>query len=382
MPATRARIQGVDLLRGLVIVLMALDHVRDFYSPTSFRPEDLSQASPELFLTRWITHYCAPTFVLLAGVSAWLHRESRGIAKGEFARFLVTRGLWLIALELLIVNPSWDLDLFGFTFLQVIWAIGCGMIVLAALIQGPRWLPLAFGLVVVLGHNLLDPIVPADLGSAAPLWTLLHDPGMTWGGLFSAYPLLPWLGVIALGYGLAPWLVGERRVERGIVIAGVAMIASFVALRLGNIYGNEADWVADPRGALWSALAALNVQKYPPSLQFLLMTLGPALIGLVVFEHVRGRWLEPLGVFGRAPLFFYLVHVPLISLTAWIWATLAYGRRIDLYAGEAGFPPGYEPNLLRAYIAWIAIVALIYPLCVAYDRYKRAHPENRWLRYL
>jgi uncharacterized membrane protein len=382
MDTTRTRIHGIDLLRGLVIVLMALDHVRDFYSPTPFRPEDLSLASPELFLTRWITHFCAPTFVLLAGVSAWLHRETRGIARGDFARFLVSRGLWLIVLELAIVNPSWDLDLFGFTFLQVIWAIGVGMIVLAALIQGPRWLPLAFGLVVVLGHNLLDPVVPADLGSAASLWTLLHDPGPTFGGLYSAYPLLPWLGVIALGYGLAPWLVGERRIERRIVLAGSLMILAFVVLRLGNHYGNPTDWVADERGALWSTLGALNVQKYPPSLHFLLMTLGPALILLVAFEHLRGRWSRPLEVFGRVPLFFYLIHVPVIALTATVWSMLTHGARIDLYAGEAGLPPGYSPDLTRVYVAWLLIVVLLYPICAWYDRYKRAHPEQRWLRYL
>lgn len=382
MQAKPARVQGIDLLRGLVIVLMALDHVRDFWSPTPFRPEDLSQATPELFFTRWITHFCAPTFVLLAGVSAWLQREARGMGARELARFLVSRGAWLVVLELAVVNPSWDFDFGGFTFLQVIWAIGCGMIVLGGLVLGPRWLPLAFGLVVVLGHNLLDPIVPADLGRAAPLWTLLHESGPTWGGIYAAYPLLPWLGVIALGYGVAPWLAGARRVDRRIVLAGALMCLAFVALRLGNGYGNEQPFIPDPRGIGWSALAALNVQKYPPSLQYLLMTLGPALVMLVVLERLRGRWLQPFAVFGRVPLFFYLIHVPVIALTASTWALATHGQIVNFFAGPGGVPADYEPSLLRAYLAWIGIVLALYPLCAWYDRYKRAHPEKRWLRYL
>jgi uncharacterized membrane protein len=194
--------------------------------------------------------------------------------------------------------------------------------------------------------------------------------------------LLPWLGVIALGFGLAPWLVGAQRDDRRILLAGAILIGAFVVLRLSNVYGNEVDWVADPRGPLWSLLGALNVQKYPPSLQFLLMTLGPMLVLLVLLERIAGRGLEPLAVFGRVPLFVYLIHVPLISFTALVWAWIRYGQRLDLYAGPDGLPPAYEPSLLRVYLAWALVVALLYPICVAYDRYKRAHPETRWLRYL
>ena len=385
MTEKRMRVQGVDLLRGLVIVLMALDHVRDYYSPTAFRPEDLDQASPALFLTRWLTHFCAPVFVFLAGTSAWLYRESAQLDRRALGRFLAVRGLWLVLLELLIVNPSWDANVVSFFFLQVIWAIGTSMLVLALLVQGPRWLPLAFGTLVVLGHNLLDPLTPQQFGAAWPAWTLLHEGG--WlsqnfaGGLLVVYPMLPWWGVMALGYGLSPWLVGPARNERRLVLIGLGLIAAFVVLRLSNAYGDASTWAPDARGPLWSVLAALNVQKYPPSLLYLLMTLGPALLLFVAFEHARGAWTRPLAVFGRVPLFFYLIHIPLIMLTAGAWAMLTYGQVVNFFA-PGGIPADYAPSLPRAYLVWALVVLLLYPLCAWYDRYKRAHPEKTWLRFL
>ena len=383
--AMRKRVQGVDLLRGLVIVLMALDHVRDYYSPTAFRPEDLDQASPALFLTRWITHFCAPIFVFLAGTSAWLYRDAAKLSNAGLARFLATRGLWLVFLELAIVNPSWDASFVSFFFLQVIWAIGTSMLVLSVLALGPRWLALAFGLAVVLGHNLLDPLVPPQFGSLWWAWTVLHEGGFLSqsfaGGVLVVYPVLPWWGVMALGFGLSPWLVGERRDERLVVGLGLACIAAFVVLRLGNFYGDASSWTPDPRGAGWSVLGALNVQKYPPSLLFLLMTLGPALLGLVAFEHARGAWTRPLAVFGRVPMFFYLVHVPVIMLSAGTWATLTYGQVVNFFA-PGGIPDGYAPSLPRTYLVWALLILALYPLCRWYDGYKRAHPERRWLRYL
>jgi uncharacterized membrane protein len=386
MTTDKLRIQGVDLLRGLVMMIMALDHVRDFYSPTPFWPEDLSQSTPALFVTRWITHFCAPTFVFLSGVSAWLNRRNSAMSRAEFGRFLAARGLWLILLELVLVNPSWDGAPFSFFFLQVIWAIGWAMLALAVLVQGPRWLPLAAGLVIVLGHNLLDPLTPEQFGAAAPLWKVLHEGGFLSqnlaGGIMVVYPILPWIGVMALGFGIAPWLVGEHRNERQIVLAGLMMILLFGLLRLSNLYGNPVDWAPDARGALWSALAALNVQKYPPSLLFLLMTLGPALLALVAFEHTRGAWLKPIAVFGRVPLFYYLIHLPLISGSALAWAYLSYGQAVNFFAGPSGIPAGYGPSLARTYLVWALLLLALYPVCAWYDRYKRAHPEKRWLRYL
>lgn len=379
------RLHGIDRLRGLVIVLMALDHVRDYYSPTPYGPEDLQQASPELFLTRWITHFCAPIFVFLAGVSAWLYRESGDVGDAALGRFLALRGAWLILLEIVIVNPSWDGNPFSFFLLQVIWAIGWSMLALALLVQGPRWLPLLAGLLLVVGHNALDPLLVTDFGQFAPLWTVLHEGGWLdrsrFGGVLAIYPLLPWIGVMALGFGVAPWLAGPRRVDRHLLFAGFAMIGAFALLRLGNLYGDASLWQADDRGAMWSLLAALNVQKYPPSLLFLLMTLGPGLIALVVLERVRGAWITPLQVFGRVPMFFYLIHLPLISFSALVWAHVIYGQSVNPFAGTGGMPAGYAPSLLRAYGVWALVVLLLYPLCLKFARYKRAHPEKTWLRF-
>ena len=238
----------------------------------------------------------------------------------------------------------------------------------------------------MLGHNLLDPLTPQQFGAAAPLWTILHEGGFlsqtVAGGVLVVYPILPWIGVMALGFGVAPWLVGDQRNERRIVLAGVAMIAAFVLLRLTSLYGNPVPWEADGRGLLWSILAGLNVQKYPPSLLFLLMTLGPALILFVVFEHLRGAWLKPVTVFGRVPLFYYLIHTPLIVLSAAIWAQLSFGQIVNGFAGPGGLPAGYAPSLPRVYLAWAVLLLVLYPLCAWYDRYKRAHPEKRWPRYL
>ena len=381
----RPRLQGIDLLRGLVIVIMALDHARDFWSPTPFPPEDLSQASPALFLTRWITHFCAPTFVFLAGVSAWLYAQSTQSSKRELGKFLAVRGLWLVLLEIVIVNPSWDASPFNFFFLQVIWAIGVSMLVLGLLVQGPRWLPLAVGAAIVLLHNALDPLKPEQFGSASKLWMVLHEGGFltpSFGGVVAVYPLLPWIGVMALGYGVAPWVAGPLRRDRNLVIAGLLMIAAFLLLRLTHLYGDAQLWATNPRGELFTGLGVLNVTKYPPSLQFLLMTLGPALLLLVAFEKVRTPLAKPLQVFGRVPMFFYLMHVPVIMLSAVAWAMLTYGQPVNFFAGPAGVPADYAPSLPRAYLAWIVIVFVLYWPCRRFARYKQAHPEKTWLRFL
>lgn len=383
--APRTRLQSIDLLRGLVIVIMALDHVRDFWSPTPFPAEDLSQASPALFLTRWITHYCAPTFVFLAGVSAWLHAQSTHATPRQLGKFLAVRGLWLVLLEIVIVNPSWDASPFNFFFLQVIWAIGVSMIVLGMLVQGPRWLPLVAGVAIVLLHNALDPLNPEQFGAAATLWRLLHEGGLLTqrlGGVVAVYPVLPWIGVMALGFGVAPWVAGPRRRERNLVLAGLAMLAVFVLLRWTNLYGDAQPWIPNPRGAVFTWLGLLNVTKYPPSLQFLLMTLGPALLLLALFEKLRAPWLAPLQVFGRVPMFFYLIHVPLIMLWAVAWAMLTFGQPVNFFAGPGGVPAAYSPSLPRAYLAWLVIVFVLYWPCRWFARYKQSHPEKTWLRLL
>jgi uncharacterized membrane protein len=378
------RHHGVDLLRGIVIVLMALDHTRDFFSPTAFPPEDLQQASMALFLTRWVTHFCAPAFVFLAGTSAWL-QTSQGVDGRTLGRFLAVRGLWLIAIEVLVINFSWRMSLGSGMFLQVIWVLGASMLVLALLVQAPRWVALAFGAATIVLHNLLDGVTAASLGGSGWIWNLLHEAGAVQVGegyvLYVAYPLIPWSGVMALGYGIAPWLVGDRRDDARLRWAGLAMIVAFVALRLSNVYGNPQPWTPDPRGLAWSVMAALNTAKYPPSLAFLLMTLGPALIALTLLDRARGAWSRPIAVFGRVPLFFYLLHVPLIHALATAWSTFAYGQRVGPFADNAAIS-GYAPSLPRVYLAWVVVLLVLYPACAWYDRYKRAHPQNRWLRLI
>jgi uncharacterized membrane protein len=274
---SRVRLHAIDVVRGLVMVLMALDHVRDYFTGVRFDPLDLTQTDPALFLTRWITHYCAPTFIFLAGVSAWL--VSRRCTRPELTRFLFTRGLWLVVLEFTVVTLAWT---FNFRYdlgliLQVIWAIGVSMIVLAALVRLPlQWIAL-FAVAMIAGHNLLDGIAPASFGAMAPLWAVLHVQQPIAIG-YVHYPLIPWVGVMALGYVLGGLFELEPSRRRALLLAlGSAMIVAFIALRLINGYGDPHPWSPQATAPL-TVLSFLKVHKYPPSLLYVLMTLGPALL--------------------------------------------------------------------------------------------------------
>lgn len=393
-PLPRRRIASLDLLRGLVMVLMALDHARDFFTLQTAPPEDLPGVGPALFFTRWVTHFCAPTFVFLAGTSAWLH--GRGKSRGALSLFLLTRGVWLIALEVFVVFPGWlfDAPLRWLVILQVIWAIGASMCCLALLVHLPRWALLAVGAAMVLGHNALDATayeqalagtspVAFDLGQK--LWTIAHGGagGFVVAGRFVAvtYPLVPWIGVMALGYLFGGLVDAEPAARRRRALSlGLALCAAFVLLRLWNGYGDPREWSAG-EGTVRTLVAFLNCEKYPPSLAFLLMTLGPALLVLAAFEGLRGAAAEVLAVFGRVPLFYYLLHVPLLNLMHVLYLGLAYGHW-DWSGGLiAGPPEGFEPALWRAYVAWALAVALLYLPCRAYGRYKR-RSRNPWLSYL
>ncbi|WP_428380701.1 DUF1624 domain-containing protein [Nevskia ramosa] len=383
-PAT-GRLSGIDRLRGIVIVLMALDHCRDYFSAFPYRPTDLSQADWTLFLTRWITHFCAPVFVLMAGSSAWLHARNAGLSRAELQRFLLTRGLWIVLLELSWNNFMWRFALDGMT-LQVLWALGWSMVFLSTLLWLPRTAIIAIGAITVLGHDALDGIEASSLGSewspAAVAWYLLHELhfGAIGGGfeLVILYPLLPWIGVMALGYGLG--VVFERPAEvrdRTLLRIGLLLSLSFIALRLGNLYGEPQMWAVNPRGELYTALGWLNLSKYPPSLQYLAMTLGPALMLLPWLERWRGAAAEVFATFGRVPMFFYLLHVPLIHGGSVAARYLLFGSvRAD------ALPSTYVPSLLPVYGAWLLAVALLYPACRWYAGYKRRHRDNRWLSYL
>lgn len=387
----RNRIHSLDILRGLVIVLMAIDHVRDMWSVEAFQPEDLSQTSPEYFFTRWITHFCAPVFVFLAGTSSFLYQQKIKDTKA-LSQFLLIRGLWLIFIEIMVVNFSWALGFFwsewGF-FLQVIWAIGVAMIALAGLVWLSDKMILLIALIMIFGHNALNFIVPADLGSFSWVWKMLHETGYqglstsrNW-GVYFAYPMIPWIGVMAAGYvfGNIMTLTAERRTQ-WLYRLGLGCIILFVALRLSNLYGDTADWETQ-KNVLFTIMSFLNTQKYPPSLLYLLMTLGPAFLLLVFFEQKSFKWFGFFRIFGRVPFFFYVLHFIVIHLTSILYFKLAYGEWFDLTNTQnpANWPEFYQPSLLRLYLAWAVIVVLFYFLCQWFDRYKSTH-KQWWLKFL
>lgn len=397
------RISEIDLLRGLVIVLMALDHVRDYFiagGGFGVNPLDPEQTTPWLYVTRWITHLCAPTFVFLAGVSAYL-QFARGKTIPKLSMFLFTRGLWLIVLELTVLSFGWSFAFPFLLFLQVIWAIGCSMIALAALIWLPRVAVLAIGIAIIAGHNLLDPISAEQLGQFGFVWTILHD-----GGLLPnfqqpvallAYPLLPWFGVIAFGYGMGALFAepAEKR-NRKVFLMGVAMLAAFFLLRFFYLYGDPTVPTGPEAAALnWRdqsslgdmVMVFLDVQKYPPSLQFVLVTLGLIFTIWPLLSRLRGIPGSVLTTFGAVPFFFYVLHIYLVHLLA-IAANAAVGRDVSgffnyLVNGFTGSPSiqGLGFSLPLVYVAWIVVLLLLYPLCRWWQGVK-ARRRDWWLSYL
>lgn len=393
----RARLYSVDLLRGIVMVIMALDHVREFFhaDSTTYDPTDLSKTNTALFFTRWVTHFCAPTFVFLAGTGAFLS-TSRGKTKPELARFLLTRGLWLILLELTLVRFGWFFNFdYSFMFVQVIWAIGCSMIVLAGLIFLPvRWIA-AVGLLLIFAHNAFDSVRAENLGGFRWLWVVLHEtnmvvprPGVL---VLMAYPLVPWVGVMAAGYAFGHLLLLERERRRKILLlVGASSVALFVVLRAANIYGDPRPWAAQSSG-WFTFLSFINTVKYPPSLLFLLMTLGPAILALALFDREPGkepgRLAKPFVVFGRVPMFYYLLHVPLIHLVALLFAYAAGGpvgwlfRNWIVPATPPTRPAEWGYGLPVVYAVWVCVVVALYPLCRWFAGVKQRR-RDPWLSYL
>jgi uncharacterized membrane protein len=375
----RARNQAIDWLRGAVMVLMALDHTRAFLGS----PVELDTAGPALFFTRWITHLCAPVFVLLAGTAAYLHGR-RLASTRALAGYLLTRGVWLVFLEVTVVRLAWILRVGPeVLLLQVIWAIGASMIVLAGLVWLPRWAVLAFALALIGGHNLLDGVHAAQLGSARWLWLLLHEPGslapFDGANWFVLYPLVPWVAVMAAGYALGPWALLPRAQRRARFAGlGAALIAGFVLLRASNLYGDPVPWAAEG-GLLRGALAFLNCQKYPPSLLFLAMTLGPALAALAWMDRPLGPWAERVSIYGRVPLFYYVLHLFLIHAVAIALASLDLGGAAVAHPFVPSGPLGY--SLPAVYALWIAVVLGLYPACRWFAGVKR-RSRAAWVSYL
>jgi uncharacterized membrane protein len=390
-----ARLLSVDALRGLVMVIMALDHVRDFFHADAmlFSPTDLSRTTPVLFFTRWITHYCLPVFMFAAGMGVYFYGRSR--SRGQLSRFLWTRGLWFIALELTVMRFAYNFN-FSLRFLillLILWIFGICMLAMAALVYLPmRWLA-ALSMAAIVLHNCLDGIRAQQFGSAAWVWNLLHQPGVipvAGKPALVTYTFLPWIAVMAAGFcfGRVFQLEPEAR-RRTMLRLGLAMTAAFIALRAWNHYGDPAPWTHQ-KSALFTVLSFLNCTKYPGSLDFLLMTLGPALLVLAWFDGRKFSSANPLIVFGRVPMFYFILHFYLIHVLAVLFAWLRYGSSAARFVfnplpsmgGPAKlFPANFGYSLWTAYGVWLLVLVLLYPVCRWFANMKSTR-RDWWLSYL
>ncbi|HEY0686456.1 MAG TPA: heparan-alpha-glucosaminide N-acetyltransferase domain-containing protein [Steroidobacter sp.] len=380
------RLDAIDLLRGLVIVLMVLDHVRDFVHEPAFvfSPTDLTQTTPILFMTRWVTHLCAPTFVFLAGVSIFMQRAN-GKSPTELSTFLLTRGLWLILLEFTVIGfgLNWGPPL---AFMQVIWAIGASMVLMAALVRLPATAVLAIGAVIVVGHQWAASLVDAArLGSWTQAWFMTMQPGPTlFLRGFIPYPVIPWFGVMCLGYGLGFIFrqPSERR-RRSVLTLALCLLAAFVVLRAINGYGDPASWSVKS-SAIMTVLSFINVSKYPPSLLYVLATLGVSMLLFLALERLTGPLRTFLLAFGRTPLFTYVLHIYVahsVALLIGVLGGLPAFWYFDFLSRFAGAKVGYGYTLPVVYVTWVAVLLMLYPVASWFARVKRER-RDWWLSYL
>lgn len=392
MSPTLHRLESIDMMRGLVMILMALDHTRDYFSNATFNPVDLGRTDAAYFLTRWITHLCAPTFMLLAGAGAFLSTFRKNLNQRELSIYLAGRGLWLIVLEVTLVRFGWTFNWdYSYAIGQVIWALGWSMLALAALVFLPRLAIACFALLLIAGHNAFDGLHAGNSPLPGGLWILLHEPGtieyLPGHHFNSLYPLVPWIGVMAAGYCLGPVFLEPNR-QTILFRLGLSCLALFLVLRLGNFYGDPHPWSPQKNG-LFTLFSLLNFEKYPPSLLYLLATLGLMFIGLALFENRRLPIIrQPLLTVGKAPLFFYLLHIYLIHGAA-LAVTHYQGLPADwLTAGspEKPFPeipsPDYGFDLPAVYGVWLALLVLLYPCCRLFVRIKQRYRHVAWLSYL
>lgn len=375
---SKARILSIDALRGFVMLLMLVDHTREFFflHAQVGDPMDVAKTEPALFFTRLVAHLCAPVFILLTGLSAWLYAAPRGGAPAA-AAFLAKRGLFLIVLELTVVSFGWSFDPTPpKMYLQVIWAIGVSMLALAALVRLPRGVLATVGLVIVIGHNLLDPISFAPGTQGHVLWAILHERSwidLPWDArIRTSYPVLPWIGVIAIGYAIGPWFARETDAlwrRRTLVLAGAAALLAFVALRSINLYGETQPWHVMDSGTM-TMMSFFNLTKYPPSADFLLLTLGCGAWLLVAFERMPGRTVAALTVLGSAPLFFYVAHLYLLHLL---------NRTVGAFAGVQGWVS--LPNVGSLWLLAALVAVPCWFACRKFGAAKRAS-DAWWMRYL
>ena len=377
------RIESVDLLRGIIMIVMALDHTRDYFGDAAASPTNLATATAALFATRWITNICAPVFFLLTGTGAYLSLRKRTV--NDLSRFLATRGLWMIFLELTVARFLWQFNIdYHVTILTVLWAFGWSMLVLAALVHLPARVVAGFGIAMIALHNLLDPIRTGLIGVLHAPAMLLNTPGHV---VFSAYPLIPWVGVTALGFGLGS-LFNLTAESRQVMLRriGWTSIAAFFVLRAVNVYGDPSKWSVQAT-PLFTVLSFFNTTKYPPSLLFLLMTLGPAMLILAGVDGKTPSALRPALIIGKVPFFYYLVHILVIHTLAVIASAARFGTIAPMFASPTldKYPitqgPGWPAPLPVVYLVWITVVLILYPLCRWYAALRR-RSDAWWLSYL
>jgi uncharacterized membrane protein len=384
LPLIKQRITSIDFLRGLVMVIMALDHVRDYFHAEAMTddPTNLATTTPFLFFTRWITHFCAPTFVFLSGISAFLSGQRR--TKKDLSIFLLTRGLWLILIEVTLITFGWRFDPgYHLIIMQVIWAIGISMVLLSALIWLPMPVLFFIGLAIVLGHNVFDRIEAQNNNQMGLFWGIVHTPGGAYQlpvddshSILFFYGFLSWTGIMILGYCIGSFYkksVTREQRKKILLAIGLSAVLLFVILRFINGYGDRAPWSSQQNTAL-TIISFFKVTKYPPSLMYTLMTLGPSILFLAFFENMRGAVARFFITFGRVPFFYYLCHIFLIHVLTLVAFYIAGYSSADIAAQPFFFRPvefGYP--LWAVYAIWAGVVILLYPICRWYDRYKSTH---------
>lgn len=381
------RIESIDLLRGLVMIIMALDHVRDYFYYLQTDPTNLEMTTPALFFTRWITNFCAPVFVFLSGVSAYLVQHKKG--KRQVSFFLFTRGIWLIILEFTIILYGWTFNFsYSFITMQVIWAIGYSMIALSVLVYIPVNVLAVISLLIVLGHNLLDGISAEQFGNFAWIWNILHERSFISLNentiLIIIYPLIPWVAVMVLGYCFGTIFIHVQQQQRVKIIwcLGIGTCLLFFILRLINIYGDPSPWSTQDSTA-YTILSFLNCIKYPPSLLFLCMTLGPALLLLAATDRALPNWMHPVITIGKVPMLYYILHIYVIHGLALVLALIQTGGffwMMDYFF--VGLPrDDYGLRLWGVYGIWLLVILILYPICRWYAGLKSRH-QSVWFSYI
>ena len=390
------RIDSIDVLRGIVMVIMAIDHVRDFLHQGAYLddPLNLSTTTPVLFFTRWITHLCAPTFVFLSGLSIYLQSTSK--SSSELSSFLIKRGLWLIFVEFGLITLGMTFNPFySLLIMQVIWAIGISMIILGFLSRLPYKFLLGIGLFIVLGHNALD-FLEAEPGFKAGFWwDLFHH------GSFAIYPIakdhfiaimypfVPWTGLMILGYCFGIFFISKftsAQRQKILLRFGLSLIGFFIVLRAINIYGDPYPWTTQTNG-FYTFLSFIKVHKYPPSLAYMSVMIGIAILALSFLENIQNKITKAFRVFGRTAFFYYILHFYLLHVICMILFFSRGHSLNDALQAMQSIPflfsikgEGYSLGIV--YLIWFFVISGLYPLCKWYDSYKTAHKEKWWLSYL